>query len=103
MTDKSRMATEEEKLDLNAPKKFNPSFIEWAGSTQDASARAAWAFKENQIKTILDEWNDSVMYGRDQLKQTIDDLVKANHDLKIQLKLKEEPIPGQPVIEITRG
>jgi hypothetical protein len=67
------------------------SFYDWMAQAIDPSAQAAWNYKQNEIIELINEWNDSVMYGKDKLKDTIDKITKFNTVLKADNKrLREE-------------
>lgn len=69
-----------------APEKKVLSYFEWVTKSLDTSSKAAWDYKQGEINQLISEWNQSVCYGKDKLKETIDSLIKFNTALKASNK-----------------
>ena len=58
------------------------SYLEWAAVTPLITPIKAWNYKQGEIQCLLDEWNESVLYGKDKLKESIEAMTKLNNKLK---------------------
>lgn len=67
-----------------------PSFYEWlAAQPITPTLQQCWAYKSGEILAITEDWEQSVLYGKDQLKRSIDNVVELNKDLEARIKVLE--------------
>ena len=57
-------------------------FAKWLIGAPVVTPLAAWQYKQGEIDCIIEEWNDSVLFGKDQLKKSIDAMTQLNNKLK---------------------
>jgi len=57
------------------------SFSSWLLVTKNPTPYAAWQYKQGEIECLIAEWNDSVLFGKDQLKKSIDSIKLLNDKL----------------------
>ena len=62
------------------------TFFDWVANTLDHSAQAAWNFKQGEINALIQDWNYSVCWGKDKLKETIDSVTLLNKHLQEKIK-----------------
>lgn len=58
------------------------TFMDWLTHAPDTTAKNAWEYQQGKIQILLDEWNQSVLYGKDKLKESIESMTKLNNKLK---------------------
>jgi hypothetical protein len=69
-----------ENPEYKAPK-VGLSYLEWAAHTPLITPVKAWNFKQGEIECLLEEWNESVLFGKDKLKESIESITKLNNKL----------------------
>jgi len=79
----------------NADYKENPttvSFYDWVAKCPVLpTAQQAWTYKQGEILAIMEDWENSVLFGKDELKKSIDNVVLLNENLTKQVaKLEGE-------------
>ena len=67
-----------------------PSFYEWLGSYPVLpTLQQCWAYKSGEILAITEDWEQSVLFGKEQLKTAIDSVLELNKDLEARIKVLE--------------
>ena len=69
----------------NAEYKENPnevSFYDWVAKQPTLpTAQMAWSYKCGEILAITQDWEESVLFGKERLKDTIDSVTELNNEL----------------------
>ena len=75
------------------PAKAGLSYIEFVAgiSFMALTPKTTWDYKQGEINCLIEEWNESVLYGKDKLKESIEAMTKLNNKLRGEnAQLKKE-------------